>query len=1029
MSKRIPPVLARLAVLCLSLCLLPFNSLAQSQATTGDIEGRVLDPNGAVIPNANVTAKNQATGFERTVTTDPEGNYRIIQLPPGSYTVTVAGAHGFQTWRGENAVVTVGGKTSVDAQLSLSGADTVSVNVYSEGQTIEPTRTSVSTTVNERSIQNLPINGRNFQDFSTLTPGVIRDPRGGDLSVGGQRGTFNSLQVDGVDNNNTFFGQALGRGGVRPPYQFSEESVQEFQVNQNGFSAEFGRAGGAVINVVTKSGTNEFHGGLFEYLRDESLNANDPSTKAAQFRAGRPNKRPASRINQFGGRLGGPVVENKAFFFFTYDGQRSDIPQVLDVPNFASAPAAAQAALLPKLGTYQVGRNQDVILGKTDVSLNQNNQLTLRYNHQGFTGQNNENNGPLSAEEHSGDSLVKSDTFSGQLSSVLTKSVVNEFRFQLARDKEPGEANADAPEAVINTGSGNLNIGRNNFSPRETTIKRFQVIDNVSLVRGRSNYKLGLDFNFDRVLNFFPGLFSGSYTFSNIPDPLAPSTTLTGYQAFARNLPVSYTQNFPGPGTTGGTTKPNLSEYAFFVQDDFKATTKLTLNLGARYDYESPACPPVTNPDPLLLGHGVNTGNCPRDKNNLAPRAGFSYAPGERTVVRGGFGLYYARTPAIVLGTAHSQNGINVTGVTVSDNSRTPAVNEVNAVITYPNVFTAPPAGFASNPSLYFFAPDYVQPYVEQGRLGVERELTEGLSLSATYLFYRGVHLTRTRDINLAAPSARTAAAADGTVYTFQSFLAPRPITRATGQSYSRINVFESAARSLYNGLAFQATQRFRRGFQFIAAYTYSRARDDRPDQTTVVVGADDAKIVENQIDPSLDYARSDTDLRHRFVFSPVYDIRQIAWSDNRVARAFFSDWTLSGIVQLQSGSPYSALVGNDPNNDGNRANDRLPGTRRNQFTTPPVYQLDARVTRNFNFTESTRLRLILEAFNIFNRANVVTVNTTAYNFATVGGANVLNAPSLVTAFGTPRTFSSPASGTTTFATPRQLQLAVKFDF
>lgn len=1004
MSKRIPPVLARLALVCLCVLMTTPAALAQSQAATGNIEGRVLDPNGAVIPNAVVTARNEATGLERTANTDDEGNYRIIQLPPGSYTVKVTGVQGFMTWSGNNAVVTVGGRTPVDAQLSVSG-EAVTVDIFSEGQTVETTRTSVATTVNERSIQNLPINGRNFQDFSTLSPGVIRDPRGGDLSVGGQRGTMNSLQVDGVDNNNTFFGQALGRGGVRPPYQFSEESVQEFQVNQNGFSAEFGRAGGAVINVVTKSGTNAFHGGLFEFFRDEALNANDPITKANQSRRGQPNVRPPLRINQFGGRVGGPIVKNRAFFFFTYDGQRSDIPQVLDVPNLSTAPAAAQTALLPKLGTYQVGRNQDVILAKTDITLNQSNNLSLRYNHQGFTGVNNENNGPLSAEEHSGDSLVKSDTFSGTFASTLTPSVVNEFRFQFARDKEPGQANSADPEAVINTGAGNLNIGRNNFSPRETTIKRAQVIDNVSVVSGRSAYKFGLDFNFDRVLNFFPGLFSGSYTF--------PS-----YAAFATNSPSAYTQNFAGANTSGGTTNPNLSEYAFYAQDDLRLTPKLTLNLGLRYDYESLACPPVANPDTLLLNNGINTGNCPKDKNNLAPRFGFSYAPDEKTVIRGGFGMYYARTPVIILGTAHSQNGINVTGINLN------AAQLTTLGLHYPNILTAPPAGTSANPNLYYFAPDYEQPYVEQGRIGVERELWKNLSLSATYLYYHGLHLTRTRDVNLFAPVA-TVFTGGGQSYTFERFPSARPISRATGASYNRISVFESAAHSVYNGLAFQATQRFTRGFQFIAAYTYSHAHDDRPDQTIVVVGADDAKIVQNQINPSADFARSDTDLRHRFVFSPVYEIGRIKWSENAVARALFSDYVLSGIVQAQSGSPYSALVGNDPNNDGNRANDRLPGTVRNQFTTPSVYQFDARITRVIPFNESIRLRLMLEAFNIFNRANVVLVNNTFYNLT--GG--VLVAPTAVTAFGTPRTFSSPASGTTTFATPRQLQLGIKFDF
>ena len=667
--------------------------------------------------------------------------------------------------------------------------------------------------------------------------------------------------------------------------------------------------------------------------------------------------------------------------------------------------------LLPKLNTYPVGRKQDVFLGKVDIALNPRNQLTFRYNHQGFTGVNNENNGTLSVAEHSGNSVVKSDTFSGTLATTVTPKLLNEFRFQLARDKEPGQANSAQPEAVINTGGGNLNIGRNNFSPRETTIKRVQFIDNISYLRGRSNWKVGLDFNRDSVFNFFPGLFSGSYTF--------PS-----YTALSSNTPSAYTQNFPGAGTTGGTTKPNLTEYAFYGQNDFRASSKLTLNLGVRYDYEKLACPPVQNQDPILLSHGVNTASCPKDKNNVAPRAGFSYAPDEKTVIRGGFGLYYGRTPAIVTGTAHSQNGINVSGINLT------ASQIMSAGLVYPSILTAPPAGTSANPNLFLFANDYVQPYTEQGRIGVEREVSRGLSISATYLYYHGLHLTRTRDINLFAPAPFARVGPDGVTYTFLRFASTtvRPISRTSGQSYNRINLFESSARSIYNGLAIQATQRLTHGFQFIAAYTYSRAKDDRPDQTAVVVGADDSKIVENQINPAADFGRSDTDLRHRFVFSPVYEWGTIKWSDNAVARALFSDYTFSTIMQFQSGSPYSALVAGDPNNDGNRANDRLPGTVRNQFTTPSVYQFDVRLTRAIRLGEKMRIKLIGEAFNIFNRSNVVLVNTTFFNYSG-GAAGTLTTPSFVTAFGTPRSFSSPASGTTTFASPRQIQLAIKFDF
>ncbi|MGH9928897.1 MAG: TonB-dependent receptor [Pyrinomonadaceae bacterium] len=1001
---------ARFCALVVFILVFAVSAFAQSQATTGNIEGRVVDPNGAAVPGATVTATNQQTGFEKTATSDSEGNYRVILLPPGPYTVRTTG-QGFSQTELRDVTVTVGSKTPLDLNLSVGGASG-SVTVTSEPPVVETSRTSVATTINQRSIENLPINGRNFQDFATLSPGVIRDPRGGDLSVGGQRGTFNSLQVDGVDNNNTFFGQALGRGGVRPPYQFSEESVQEFQVNQNGFSAEFGRAGGAVINVLTKSGTNDFHGGVFEYFRDESLNSNDPVTKANQSRRGQPNKRPALRINQFGGRVGGPISKNKAFFFFTYDGKRANVPQVLDVPNLATAPAGALAILLPKLNTYQVGRKQDVLLGKVDIALNPQNQLTFRYNHQGFTGVNNENNGTLSAEEHSGNSLVKSDTFSGTLTTTVTHRVVSEFRFQLARDKEPGQANSDQPEAVITTGGGSLNIGRNNFSPRETTIKRVQFIDNISYLRGRSNWKVGLDFNRDKVFNFFPGLFSGSYTF--------PS-----YTALSTNTPSAYTQNFPGAGTTGGTTHPNQNEFGFYGQNDFRASSKLTLNLGLRYDYEQIACPPIHNFDPLLVANGINTANCPKDKNNIAPRAGFSYAPDEKTVIRAGFGLFYGRTPAIVTGTAHSNNGINVTGINLN------AGQIVSAGLVYPRILTAPPPGLSANPNLFLFANDYVQPYTEQGRIGVERQVARGLSISATYLYYHGLHLTRTRDINLFAPVPFVRVGPDLQSYTFLRFPSTtvRPISRPAGQqSYNRINLFESASRSIYNGLAIQATQRLTRGFQFIAAYTYSKAKDERPDQTAVVFGADDSKIVENQVNPSTDFGRSDTDLRHRFVFSPVYEWGTIKWSDNSFARALFSDYTLSTIMQFQSGSPYSALVAGDPNNDGNRANDRLPGTVRNQFTTPSVYQFDVRLTRAIRLGEKMRIKLIGEAFNIFNRSNVVLVNTTFFNYSG-GSAGTLSAPSFVTAFGTPRSFSSPASGTTTFASPRQIQLAIKFDF
>jgi hypothetical protein len=997
------PYVTGLFVLLTSLTFLSASIFAQSQATTGDIEGRVLDPAGAVIPGVTVTATNQATGFEKSVTTDDDGNYRIILLPPGSYDVKTSAPSGFRATNFTNVTVTVGGKTPLEISMALAGTENVIVDVTTEAPIVETARTSVSTTINERAIQNLPVNGRNYLDFATLTPGVIRDPtRQGDLSVGGQKGTLNSLQVDGVDNNNTFFGQAFGRTGVRPPYQFSEESVQEFQVNQNGFSSEFGRSGGAVINVVTKSGTNEFHGGLFEFFRDEALNANTTANKTSQAQRGVPNIRTSQQINQFGGRLGGPIVKNRAFFFFTYDGQRQDLTNPIDAPNLGSAPASVQSILLPKIVTYPIGRDQDVYMLKGDIRINNSNQLSLRFNRQNFTGANNESTGPQSVLEHTGSSLATTTTFSGTLASTLTQKLVNEVRFQFARDEEPGEANSSDPEArigtvVTGTTGTFLNIGRNNFSPRETTIRRAQIVDNVLYVTGRHNIKTGLDFNFDRILNFFPGFFNGQYTFNN-------------YTAFQTNTPSAYQQAFAGTGTTGATTNPDLDDYAFYLQDDWKVTPKLTINAGVRYDLQVLAAPPVRNPDPQLINAGLDTSTQPSDTNNIAPRFGFSYSFNDKSVLRGGYGIFYGRTTGIMLSTAHSQNAINVINVSLTQAQLTAAG------LVYPNILTTPPTGAVpTRPSIYLFADDYAQPYVQQGRLGYEREVWKNTSLTVTYLFFKGVHLSRTRDINLPAPTLVTFTdPTNGQTFQVPRFVNPRPLS-----NYVRVNLFESTGNSEYNALALQLQRRFSKGWQFLATYTFSKSKDDRPDQTSVVPGnaGDDAKIVFNQLNIRDDYGTADVDIPHRFVFSSVREFGRFTKTKNKFLRALLSDYTFSSITQINSGVPYTATVGADLNNDGNRFNDRAPGTVRNQFRARYFWQSDMRITRLFRLGETMRLRLIAEGFNLTNRTNVLAPNLSLYSGFT--GANVFTIPTGTLTFGLPRTFFPS----------REFQLAVKFDF
>src|SRR5215469_6612466 len=457
-------------------------SMAQS-GNQGTIEGTVSDPSGAVVSGAQITATNTATGATFSVTAGNDGLFRFPILPVGTYDIA-ASQSGFSKYVQQGVVLNVGSKLNLPITLALASAQQT-VQVSAEAPVVETTRTQVSSTVNDVAVANLPVNGRNFIDFVLLTPAVTRDVRGGDLSFGGQRGTLNSLTIDGTDNNNTFFGQTLGRtGSGRAPYQFSQDAVQEFQVNTNGYSAELGRAGGAVINVITKSGTNSFHGSAFEFFRDRGLNANDPiyslqrSISLSQGRAA-PIK-PGYHFNQFGGSFGGPIIKDHLFFFFDYDGQRNTTGNPVLVTLPAPTTAALTAAvnyLQPRIGNYNRTFNQDVYLGKVDYQLNSNNQISLRYNAQRFTGQAQENSGTSSVFEHTGASLVNTDTLGMQITSTLNPNLVNVFRFSYQRDNEPGKANSNNPEGVILSPS--VSVGRNSFSPRETTLHRQQYADTV----------------------------------------------------------------------------------------------------------------------------------------------------------------------------------------------------------------------------------------------------------------------------------------------------------------------------------------------------------------------------------------------------------------------------------------------------------------------------------------------------------------------------------------------------------------------
>jgi hypothetical protein len=1024
--------LKKLATRLSVVVLLLFTVAALAQVgNQGSLEGTVSDASGALVPNASLTATNNATGVSFTTETNQDGLFRFALLPVGTYTLKV-GKQGFSEQVRQDVPVTVGGKLNLDFKLAVSGA-AETVNVTGQLPLVETTRTNVSTTVDATSVAELPVNGRNFLDFVLLTPGVTRDVRTGDLSFGGQRGTLNSLTVDGADDNNTFFGQTTGRtGSGRAPYQFSQDAVQEFQVNSNGYSAELGRAGGAVINVVTKSGTNAFHGSAFEYYRDRGIAANDPVVKLNHaLNPALSDRKPAYHFHQFGGGLGGPIVKNRAFFFFDYDGQRNTQLNTvtLNLPTIA-APTTFQAAALKYLQDHSAswtrGLNQNTYLLKGDWAITGRHQASIRWNRQNFTGLGFESGGSNVAAEHTGASIVNSDTIAAQLTSTLTNSLVNVARFGYQIDQEPGQANTNLPEAAIkqNNGATILTVGRNFFSPRETTIHRQQYADTLTMIRGRHTFKLGADFIHDDIINLFPGNFSGSYTFACLENfgrslagqPLVINAAL-GCPANSTipTVPADqFVQAFAGTGTTGALTHPNIFEASWFVQDDWRVRRNLTLNLGLRWDLQDTATPPVDNP--LAVAAGIHTNLLPTDTNNFGPRIGFAWTPFDsaNTVIRGGYGIFYGRTPSILVGTAHSNNGVNV-GTKTFRGADMPSYpnTKCGAPVDAPNC-AAPTTGAPQATTIFIMAPNYQQPMVQQANLNFERQLSNDFSFSIGWQMVKGNHLQRSRDINLGTPTPIIATiAGTGQTVTYLRYPAARPIA-----AFSRISQFESTANSLYYGLFIQLKKRMSRNFQGTASYTWSHVIDDVPDATAVVpLGSDDAKLLFDPQCLRCDRASSFNDQRHRFVLSGIW---QLNYANDlpSAAKAILGGWEISAILSAQSGQPYFGLVGGDPNGDGNSFTDRLPTEGRDKFLLPATWSLDPRFSKSIKFTERAKLQLFVEAFNIFNHFNVPSVKPTEYVFNST--TRVLTPQFTgVNAFGLPTT---PGSGSNyPFAGPGQL--------
>ncbi len=1039
----------------IALMLTPAISLAQDGSTS--LQGVIEDASGARIGSAVITVSDPGRGFHLQAVADAQGAFIFGMLPPGRYDVS-ASAPGMATKTSHGVELLVGGVSVVQMRLAPD-VPVQTVTVTAKPITIDTQSSGLSDVVEQQAIQGLPLNGRRFTDLALLSSAVVQDPRGltsdsnGDLSFGGVRGFSNNFQVDGADDNNTFYAQANGR--YRAPYQFSNEVIKEFRVSSNSYSAEQGRAGGAVFNVATKSGTNQWHGTDFYYLRDRDFDAQQPYATS----------KPDDRQQQFGATLGGPIRKDRIFFYAGFDEHLLTVPSIMQFANGASLIVAqptdydytdkalvlAAAAHLNSMGgTYPTNMQGNAGFAKLDFTLSPKQFAFLRLSTSRLNGVNNEFFDPSSpitgyAESGNGSQDVKTESVAASLTSAWTSKLATNLRLQFSRDLQTASANSDQPwTKIYDVIAG---FGGSTTLPQDTREHKFFAGETLSYETSRVHWKFGGDFIQAWVYNYYPYLFGGEYYFDDVkvnPWTFAPMTygePLTPLQAYAHDVPRYYMQDFGNP-----VSHPDSRLYSGFTQSTIRVTRNFTLNAGIRYDLQT-FQPGKLVTNPLY----APSGKIPTNLNNFAPRLGFAYALGgtHALVIRGGGGVFYMPIPAMYASQVATDNGIQQSQLFLD--LMVPA--QAALFPTYPNpLVNCPPGTAICNPpaslaglvttQISAFAPNFQTPYTEQANLTMQREFGRNIIATVSYEYVHGLHLIRSLDVNLPAPTITaypvyndTGSALLGmydvasftTEQTTQSVTCPYPpcinqLQRPDPQ-LGAINSFESQSSSIYNGMTVSVKRQMSRGMYFQVGYTLAKAVDDGQD--ALVVGR--SGNVQDSYATSLERGPSVNDQRHRFVASwvaePKFQFGQGVFG--RIA----NNWKLSSVLTAGSGRPINATIAGDPNGDGNIYNDRLPGYGRNAFIGPDYFSTDMRVTRNVRCGQHATLNFIAESFNLFNRTNarVQISDDGFYNAAgqfvaystTVGGTKYPGEFLMNSQF---------LTATNAYA-PRQVQLSVRLSF
>jgi hypothetical protein len=1033
------PVSSKTFFLSLALVLIALTAgTASAQVTgAGTITGTLSDPNGAVIPGVAVIVRNVDTGAEQRLGTNGSGVFLAQFLPPGKYQVT-ATKTGFAKVIRENLLVQVGEIVTVNLAMPLQST-TESVTVTAEQSVVDTEKTDVSQTFSDVQNQNLPLISRRWESFALMSPNATGDGGSGLVSYRGISGLYNSSAVDGANNSQAFFSETKGRTTI--PYIYSMDSIQEFQVASSNYSAELGQAAGGIVNAVTKSGSNSLHLDLFYYLRYTDWNALDPLQKSKGIYT-----QPIHQQQQFGGSFGGPIIKDKLFYFFTYDGYRKVNPityTTTGIPTscgaVVGAPCTAAIAYLQSLlGSYARTFQQDTGFGKIDYQINNANRLSLSFNIDNFmapnayntatTSNNNSNTANGKATTHERIMVANYDT-------IINPTMINNFRAQWSQDLEVITNNYTAPSTSI---TNVMAYGMPNALPRPAfpDERRTEFSDVVSKTHGTHTFKAGVDVNLldEIAINLFQGggvySYSGASAFPNwVADVeginLGDGLTGKHYSTF-----VQVTDPVTGVGRDAYW-QPDV---AGFVEDSWKATPKLTFNLGLRYDvflYPDPPKPNLSTPLTTLYTSTINI-----DKHQFQPRLGGAWAITKGTVLRAGYGMFYAKTSNSTYYATRVENG-------EFQQTYNCAVATCPA-LSFPDVVFNPPGGTPVAPfpgaltpvvtpitlgsntaTVRGQSPDWTNPLVHEGEITLEHQLPGNISVSAAYVMSRALHLPVFIDTNLGETTAtKTYTYPGGATFTVPFYTAANRLN-ATGPILTGLSV----VNSLYNSMVLSFHKRMEHGVEFAAGYTLSKAQDDG--QVGGQFGTFDG--TDMTVDPHNQrgmWALSDLNQTHRVSGSVVWkpDFAK-NWSSN-AGRMVVNGWTLSSIFTAASGQPITGLVSGTPagaidggltggmvNNSGTPPSTyEDPSVPRNNYKGPGFWDIDMRLAREFNFKERYRFIILGEAFNLLNHTNVFSVNTLQY---TLSGTTL-----------TPvSTFLGPTATNNALTGARSLQISARLSF